>query len=443
MNYSPNTASENTGITRGFSDADKSVLRELAKRYNEVAAKPLMAERKAAWKDLRDLRPRRPMILFEPWSVEGFLSDYEFKCEDEIARNVETKLVYDIRQFETLGDDIVIEPVLRLGWQGHDFKSTGSDYGPIKIIEDHLEGSMAYKSEFPVQGLEDVRRMEKREFHVDRTRVLAAKTALDEAFDGLMEIRVGNYDNFNPALGNQPFTGLFYTGITMDVFKLIGFDNMMLWPYDEPETLAELIRFLVDDKKRFFKYLEDEHLIYSNTEGSFIGPSSYGWTDTLPQPKSGDSKISDLWTWTDSQETQAMGPELFDEFYLPAMAELANMFGAAYYGCCERIDHKFEAITKRIPNVRTFSCSGWTNIEAAAEKMGSKYVMSKKPYPAFVSDTNADWEAVKKDAAQTAAAARRNGTPIEVIFRDYYTANVSPKRIAELIRIWKEALDIV
>jgi hypothetical protein len=428
-----------------FSENDKTVLSELAKRYREIAELPVMAERKILWRDLRDLKPQRPMILFEPYSVEGYLSDYTFRCENPLARSVETKMMMEIRQFDQLHDDIVLEPYFRLGWQGADFssfRSSGTDFGDIKIVEYKAEdGGMAYKSGFPVKTPDDIKRMTPRSFKVGRERILGAQAELMDAFGDALPVIVGNYDNFDPDLGCQPFTGNFFVGITFDVFKLIGADALMLWPYDNPDAIAELVQFLVDDKKRFFKYLLDEGLLCSNTDNQFAGPSSYGYTSELPTKKEG-VQLKDLWGWADSQETQMISPAMFDEFYLPAIAEISNLFGKLYYGCCERVDQKLQVILKALPTIRSISVSGWTDVDSAADQMGANYVMSKKPYPAFVSTATADWDSVKQDAKRTAEAVKRNNTPIEVIYRDAYNPVITPSRIIEWIRVWKEAIGI-
>ena len=45
----------------------------LAKKVADIAESDVMAERKKLWKALHDLKPQRPMILFEPFSIEGYL----------------------------------------------------------------------------------------------------------------------------------------------------------------------------------------------------------------------------------------------------------------------------------------------------------------------------------------------------------------------------------
>jgi len=425
------------------SDNDKNVLRELAKRYREIADAPEMPERKQMWKDLHDLKPQRPMIIFEPYWLDGYLSDYKLRCEDPKLQPIELKMMLEIRHYEQMGDDMVLEPYFRIGWQGKDINSTGRDFGEIQIVEDHAkDGGLAYKSVFPIKTPDDIKRLTPRTFKVDRETVLEMKDTLEEIFGDVLPVLVGNFDNFDPDLGNQPFVGNFFIGVTWDCFKLIGAEAMMLWPYDHPDALQELLAFLVDDKKRFFNYLQDEGLIVSNTDDQFAGPSAYGYVSDLPQNKTEGAGLKDVWAWSESQETQMMSPAMFDEIYLPSMAELANMFGMIYYGCCERIDNKFEYVTNRINNIRSFSISGWSDVDAFTEKLGSNYVASKKPVPGLLSTPTAEWDKVKEEADKTWAAVKRNNTPLEVICRDVYSNVVTPDRAVEWVRIWKETMGI-
>jgi hypothetical protein len=427
-----------------FSKQDIFVLRELAKRYREIADDPVMAERKLLWRDLHDLKPRRPMILFEPFSLAGYLSDYQFRCEDPVARAVETRMIYTIRQFDQLGDDIVVEPYFRLAWKGQNIVSTGKDFGEIKIVEGTArDGGIAFKSDFPVKTPDDVKRMTPRTFKADRESVLGVQKALMDAFGDILPVYTGNFDNFSASeIGDQPWCGNFFIGITWDTFKLIGAEKMMLWPYDEPEALMDLLKFLVDDKKRFFTYLQNEGLLCSNTDNQFAGPSSYGYVSDLPANKPEGVILKDLWGWAESQETQMISPEMFAEFYLPPLAEVADMFGLLYYGCCERIDQKLQLILKALPKVRCISVSGWTDVDSVFEQMGGKYVASIKPFPAYVSTPTADWDVIVKAAEHAAAAAKKNNTPVEVLYRDAYSEVVTVDRVKEWIRIYKEKLEI-
>ena len=69
--------------------ADGERIRALAARWAEIAALPVMDERKRQWRALHDLRPERPMILFEVGTVDRYVRDDELRCEHPVLRAVE------------------------------------------------------------------------------------------------------------------------------------------------------------------------------------------------------------------------------------------------------------------------------------------------------------------------------------------------------------------
>ncbi len=425
-----------------ISDKDRRVLRDLAKRHMEIVNAPEMPERKRQWKALHSLRPERPMLIFEPYWLDGFLDDYEVKCGDKALQPVEQKFMYTIKQYELMGDDIVFEPYFRLGWTGPQIHSTGTDYGEIKI-EEHFAQTpgLAYLANFPIQKPDDIKKLTPRTFEVVEEPVVTMKDKLEDIFGDILPVKLENFDNFSPDIGNKPFIGNNFIGITWTLFKLIGAEAMMMWPYDHPNELRALLDFLLDDKKRFFQFMLDNGYLTLNTDNQFAGPSCYGYVDDLPEyGTKQDIGFEDLWTWAESQESESISPEMYSEWYLPYIAELANMFGLSYYGCCERIDDRFNAIEKAIKNLRIFSVSGWTNYARAGELLGKKYVFSRKPIPAYISSPSADWDAIKNEARETWNAAK-NGC-LEIIFRDVYSRHCTPERAGEWIKIWKQTIGL-
>jgi hypothetical protein len=421
---------------------DKVVLRELAKRYIEIARKEEMAQRKQLWKDLHDLKPQRPMIIFEPFWLDGYLSDYDFKCQDDEFRNVEKRMMFAIRQYEQMNDDVVLEPYFRIAWWGKGLTVTGKDFGEIKIEEHNAEiPGLAYLSNFPIKAPDDIKRLTPRNFKINKEPTLKMKEKLEDVFGDILPVRIGNFDNFDFELGNQPFTGNNFIGVTWDLFKLIGTENIMLWAYDHVDALHELCRFLVEDKKRFFKFLMDEGLLDFNTDNQFAGPSCYGYVSDLPAVDS-DKEVDfkDLWTWPESQETQCMSPKMYDEIFLPYIAEIANMFGLSYYGCCETISDRLEYIEKAIKNLRIVSVSGWNDFDKAGELLEGKYVYSRKPVPAYVSGDTPNWDLVEKDAKSTKKATKN--CAVEIICRDVYSSKCTPQRAVEWVKRWKKIMDI-
>ena len=418
------------------SPKDKERLRGLAERWAEIAHSDDMATKKRQWKAVRDLKPERPMILFETFSVAGFVSDDEILCEDELLRNAEKTLVYGIKQYKEVGDDIVLEKHFRIPW-----KIYRSDYG-VAIVEHHAEDSLGYMSNFPIHTPDDLQKLKERDFEVDRNETLGLKNALEEIFGDILPVRVGNFDNFMTDTGFNPFTGNNFIGITMDAFKLMGNDNLLLWPYDYPEALHELMRFLTDDRIRFYNWMVSENLLDYNSDNQFAGPSGYGYVSDLPSPDTAQKPaFTDLWTWAESQECAMTSPPMFDEFFLKYIAEIANIFGMTYYGCCEAVDDRIELVKKAIPNLRTVSVSGWNDFHKVAEILGKDYVYCRKPTPAHISNEG-DWELMEKDLKVTYDATKQFGCPVELVVRDVYDVHGDMKRLPQWVALARKVFGL-
>ena len=107
-------------VNQAPSPADRETIRALAARWAEIAALPVMAERKRAWRALHDLRPERPMVLFEVGPSMPTCPRTSFRCEHPVLRAVEATMQEHIHHFDEVGDDIVFEPYYRLGWDVRD-----------------------------------------------------------------------------------------------------------------------------------------------------------------------------------------------------------------------------------------------------------------------------------------------------------------------------------
>ncbi|MBT3272987.1 MAG: hypothetical protein HN368_07525, partial [Spirochaetales bacterium] len=223
------------------------------------------------------------------------------------------------------------------------------------------------------------------------------------------------------------------------VFKLIGPNNMMMWAYDDPDLLHGIMRYLCDDRIRFFTWMKDEGLLDFNADNQCSCPSSYGYVTDLPAVGTDKEPVlKDCWVWAESQETSTVSPDMFNEFSLPYLAEVSSMFGLAYYGCCEPLDDRIEYIKKKMPNLRVVSISGWNDFQKIGEALGKEYVHSKKPNPAFMSGITPDWDNMKKDLHDSWSACP--GGNMEIIVRDVYDINDDMNRIAEWVKMARKVL---
>ena len=83
---------------------ERERIRALASRWAEIAALPVMAERKRQWRALHDLRPERPMVLFEVGSVDQYVREDELACTNPVLRAVEATMLEHIHHFDEVGD---------------------------------------------------------------------------------------------------------------------------------------------------------------------------------------------------------------------------------------------------------------------------------------------------------------------------------------------------
>lgn len=395
----------------------------MACRWMELASLPVMNERRRLWTALNDLRPERPMLLFETWTVENYVEEEELLCQDPFFRRTEELLRRYIRQAEEIGDDIVLEPHWRLYW---DICVDYPDYGvglQVTHADDAHGGHVGYTFNYPIKTPEDVSRLKPRTWTVDRELTRHKQEMLQEAFRDALPVVIHG-------------TGSLHAGLTGDLYKLIGNDNLLMWTYDAPDALHKIMAYLRDDRIAYYRWLEAENLLGLNNDSELAGSGSPGFTTVLPQRDYSDrTRTRDLWVWMESQETTMISPAMFARQFLPYMAEVSSLFGLIYYGCCEPVHDRWDNIVAMIPHIRGVSISPWCDMRAMSEKLGRTRVFSRKPKPWPISGPNPDFDTIEQDLDDTLAAAR-DGC-LEIIYRDVYRIDGDRARLrkwADLVR---------
>lgn len=415
------------------SAADRAVIRALASRWAELAALPVMAERRRGWRALHDLRPERPMILFETGTVEGYVEASELRCEHPILRAAEANLRDTIRHADEVGDDIVVEPYYRIGW---DIAATtfGVDVETQPAHTAEGDPSIGYTFNFPIRTPDQVALLRPRSFSVDRPATLARQQLLEDAFGDVLPVKVGNYDHFVVEPGNEGWAGTYFLGLTWQVYRFIGNEGLLYWLYDAPDAIHALMEYMTADRERMFGEIEREGLVVPNTDSQMAGPRAYGYVSELPPADApGPAHLTDTWCWAESQETTTVSPAMYSEFFLPYIARLAARFGLVYYGCCEPVHDRLERIMAAMPNLRSVSVSPWASFELVAEMLGDRYVYSRKPNAAFMSGPSPEWDLVERDLRRTAAATTTAGSNVELLFRDLYDVAGDRARLARWV----------
>lgn len=414
------------------SAADRAVVRELADRWAEIAALPVMAERKRQWRALHDLRPERPMILFEVGTVDDYVAADELRCVHPILRAVEATMREHIRHFDEVGDDIVFEPWYRLGW---DVLDTGWGVEVVQIPGPVAPdgSSIGYTFNFPIRTPQDVAKLQPRRFRVDRDGTLAKSRLLEDTFGDLVPVKVGNYDHFMTDQGAESWAGNYFIGLTWQIYRFIGNEGLLGWVYEAPEAIHALMEYMAADRERQFDLLESEGLIVPNTDNQLAGPRAYGYVSELPPPDEAPGRLGDLWCWAESQESAPISPAMFGEFVLPYLKRVTDRFGLVYYGCCEPVHDRLAMIIDAMPNLRSVSVTPWADFDIVAGMLGDRYVFSRKPDPVPISGPTPHWDRAEADLRRTYDAAR--DCNVEILYRDVYDVGGDRTRLARWVEL--------
>jgi len=402
--------------------SDRDILRKLASHWMELASLPIMNVRLRQWTALKDLHAERPMAIFETMFLENYVRDEDLACEDPLFRAVEKNLRWNIRHIEEVGDDMVLAPEYRVYW---DIDSP--DYGvpiPQNYISDGLGGHSGFNFDHPLKTPQDADKLRPRTWHVDRPKTYQRLERLSEAFGDILPV----------VLHGTPEE--FHCGIAKGLFMLAGNDNLLQWVYDAPDTVHRIMAYLRDDRLAYFDWLEKEGLLGLNNGWGLIGAGSPGTTHDLPAPGyTGQARVKDMWIWMESQEVTMISPRMFERFFLPYMAEVCQRVGLVYYGCCEPVHDRWDAIIQAIPNIRALSVPAWANQQILGQKLGQKYVFSRKPKTWLISVDNPDWETIHQDLSETLSAAR--DCNLEIIYRDVYRLHNNaayPRKWMDMVR---------
>lgn len=422
------------------SAADRQTIRELAARWAEIAALPIVAARKRQWRALHDLRPERPMILFETATVHEYVALGELRCEDPILRAVEAVMRENIRHFDEVGDDIVLDPYYRIGW---DLVTSSWGVDVVQVPAEVGEGEipLGYTFDFPIKQPADIGLLQPRTFAVDRERTLARQHLLEEVFGDLLPVRVGNYDHFMVEQGAESWAGNYFIGLTWQIYRFIGNDGLLSWVYEAPEAIHALMEYMASDRERMFSFVESEGLIVPNTDSQMAGPRAYGYVSALPDADVTEpARLTDLWCWAESQETAPISPAMYEEFFLPYIARVSGRFGLVYYGCCEPVHDRLELIMAAMPNLRSVSVSPWADFEQVAGMLGDRYVFSRKPDPVPISGPSPHWDRAEADLRRTRDAAR--DCNVALLFRDVYDIGGDRSRLSRWVDLARSVFDI-
>ncbi len=344
----------------GPTQADRTVIRDLVKRYLELANAPVMEERREVWRRLNDLRSIRPAILMRGGrALNEVMSTIELGCVDPELRGYEWRLRQELFRGE-LGDDTVFEPWFTVSAV---FSERGWGLETERIDSPNGTG---WITRHPITDITDLSGLRMPRHVIDEPATEAWVERLRDLVGDLIEIEV----NRTPLL----------VGINGDISTPMGFlrgiEEFMLDTCTQPEALHRLAAFLRDGILATHDQAEAAGDWGLTSHHNQAMPYGGGLAD--PKPNARSIKRSGLWCFMAAQEFALVSPQMHDEFLLQYQIPIMKHFGRSAYGCCENLTGKIDML-RQIPNLRRIAVTPSADVRACGERIGADYVMSYRP----------------------------------------------------------------
>lgn len=406
--------------------AVRETMRDLGKRYAEIAADPRQQATIDGWKRLNGLKETRPMVRIDqlpwhelPWGQDEMVSSRDDKVIGGTPGHwsIEGRLRRILYVWENFKADMVVEPYIGIPKTVHN-----AGLGPAPQVE--RQGLSQHYAE-QLKTIEEVEALETPVIEVDPELDRQRLEQVGELFDGILPVKL---------VGQERHTGLWDLITTKISPEALLYDLI-----DRPEYVTVLINKFVEMECGVLDQYEENGLLEA-------APATIhctgGFTDELPSKDYDGEKATakDTWCMTMAQMFSEVSPAMHEEFDIQPLKPLIERYGLTYYGCCEPLHNKIDIIRRNLNNVRKISISPWADKEIAAANIHGDYVFSAKPNPAYVAMGSLDRGLIRKDLVETVEICRRHDTPCELILKDISTVNNDPSRLVEWEKI---AMDVV
>lgn len=404
---------------------DREILRRLAGQIAEIAALDVQQKNADMYRALNSLRPVRPIVLIDelPWNQLEVTGELTLKCEDEYLRSVEQQMRRIIYKWNHCRCDMIVENF----WRVPIVTSSPQFFG-VSVMENTLEkdkGNNIISHHYidQITCIDDLEKLQEPVINVDMPLTEKRRQTLDEIFGDILPVRISG----------ELYGGYFHPWD--DLARMRGVENILYDLYDEPEFMHAYMRKYTDLSLKLLKMQEDIGLL--DGSGTLVHCTA-GLTNELGA-KTENVTRADIWGRGAAQIFSEVSPAMHDEYDIQYQIEYFKGFNMVYYGCCEPLHNKIDIVNK-IPNVRKISITPWANVRKAAEVMGSRFVLARKPNPAIVATPAVDEAVVRKDILETLDVCRENNTPVEFTLKDISSVSYKPENLDIWARVAMETV---
>jgi hypothetical protein len=404
---------------------DLGIIRDLARRLAEIAARPVQENKRALWRKLNALQPERPMVMIDQvcWNEMPAGDELALRCSDPECRAYEESLRRKLFQWEHFRVDMVVDPFIRVrkaitnSGFGIQVQENISVSDPQNDVVGH-----AYINQF--KTMDDLDKIQVPHISHDPIETKRRLAVAEELFDGLLPVHPEGYD---PELS-----------LWDPISTWMGVENALYALIDQPEMMHSLAERMTNGYLNMLDQLEQQGLL---CQPQSLIHCTGAYTDELPAPGYNPDKprIKDIWMYGLAQMFSTVSPRMFQEYEVDYTSRICERFGLVYYGCCDPLDRKMKQV-RMIPNVRKVSMSPWVNQGRGAAEIGRDFVFSRKPNPALLAFDTFDPEEIRRDLTATVRVCEQFHCPLEIILKDISTVRYQPGRLFQWAEVAKQVI---
>jgi len=401
---------------------DIFIIRELAKRYADIAADPRNDELRRLWSDHLSLRPTRVPVHVLAGGWDAWFGEWlggEMSCEAPVLREIEWELRSRIRVAE-FGDDTIFEPWLACG--AVNAESWDMMWG-VRYVGEHLsERGSAFKPLSCQFDLDDLSQLRPPAHVFDEEATQRKAAVWHDALDGILPFEVTR----------RPMGGI-GGDLATALIKLRGIEQSMADMIEHPEALHRLLAFLRDG----FLARHATMAAVGDWTRALHCNQVMPYAHELPPPAAngGPVPMSQLWHHFFAQEFTGISPAMHEEFILQYQRPIIEQFGLVTYGCCEDLSHKID-ILRSLPNLRIITVSPMLDtagLARCAEQIGTDYAISWRPSPAeYICNS---WNPERLERTLRAGFEVTRGTRRHIHINSVHTVQGDPSRIRKFCNI--------
>ena len=410
---------------------DRRIVRELARQVAEVAALPVMEERRNAWKRHNSLKRERPLVLVFPEGAwRELLPQQSLACEDAQARAIEAELRTRLYQHDHFLDDKPVERAWHVSRivNGSDTAwGVPLDWGLQPRHHESSQSTGAWGFDPVFQSRDDIRKLRIPQVVYDEAATLSNFERIGDLLGDILDVRLSGVRHVS-----FHFSSLY--------IHLRGLEPMLMDMMDEPDMVHEVMAFFERGYREVTNQLVEQNLLSLNNDGSYHSSGGVGYTDELPAGGFDPTHVRtcDIWASAESQEMAPVSPAMHDEFLMQYERRVLEPFGLNGYGCCEDLTRKLDRVVA-FPHMRRISISPWACVEPCAEALGGRFIFSWKPQPSHLVGAF-DEAVIRGEIRRTLEAADRNGCVLEMVLKDTHTCQNRPERFTDWTRIAREEI---